>query len=182
MFPWFPSYYCLTRIVLFFVFMGLLYQESRAICRYVCDKYANQGNKSLYASNPLVKASIEQWIETEGQSFGPPSSTLVFQLAFAPLMNIKQDENLIKQNEDKLSKVLDVYEKRLEESRYLVGDEFTLVDLCHLPNTHILVNGSNRAELFTKRKNVGRWWTEISSRESWEKVVEMQNSPHPKSS
>ncbi|CAI9117009.1 OLC1v1018315C1 [Oldenlandia corymbosa var. corymbosa] len=151
--------------------------ESRAICRYVCDKYANQGNESMYSNNPLVKASIEQWIESEAQNFNPPSSILVFQLLFASRMGIKQDENVIKTNKEKLSKVLDVYEKRLSESPYLAGDEFTLADLFHLPNTQFL---AGEDEMFsTTRKNVGRWWDEISSRESWKKVVEMQNQNFP---
>ncbi|PHT32582.1 Glutathione S-transferase [Capsicum baccatum] len=76
-----------------------------------------------------------------------------------------------RQNEEKLKKVLDVYEKRLGESQYLAGDEFTLADLSHFPNTQYLVNGTDRAELFTSRENVGRWWGEISSRESWKKDV-----------
>ncbi|KAK6773038.1 hypothetical protein RDI58_028276 [Solanum bulbocastanum] len=143
--------------------------KSRSINRYICDKYGSQGNKGLYGTNPLEKASIDQWIEAEGQSFNPPSSVLVFQLAFAPRMKIKQDENLIRQNEEKLKKVLDVYEKRLGDSQYLAGDEFTLADLSHLPNIQYLVNGTDRAELFTSRENVGRWWGEISSRESWKK-------------
>ncbi|KAG8378010.1 hypothetical protein BUALT_Bualt08G0093600 [Buddleja alternifolia] len=155
--------------------------ESRAISRYICDKYANQGNKGLYGTNPLEKASIDQWLEAEGQNFNPPSAVLVFQLAFAPRMKIKQDESLIKQNDAKLVKVLDVYEKRLKESRYLAGDDFTLADLSHLPNTQYLVNGTDKEELFTSRKNVERWWGEISSRESWKKVVEMQTSPPPRS-
>lgn len=151
-------------------------QESRAICRYVCDKYASQGNKDLYGTNPLVKASIEQWIEAEGRSFDPPCSLLLFQLVFAPRKKIKQDKNVIRQNLEKLSKVLDVYEKRLGESRYLAGNEFTLADLSHLPNGHFLVNWTDKGELFTARKNVARWWDEISNRKSWKKVVEMQNS------
>ncbi|KAA8537457.1 hypothetical protein F0562_026856 [Nyssa sinensis] len=154
--------------------------ESRTICRYISEKYHNQGNKGLYGTNPIEKASIDQWLEAEGQSFNPPSSALVFQLAFAPRMKIKQDEGVIKQSEEKLAKVLDVYEKRLGESRYLAGDEFSLADLSHLPNTQYLVNATDRGELFTGRKNVGRWWGEISSRESWKKVVEMQNSPPPR--
>ncbi|XP_021802594.1 glutathione S-transferase-like [Prunus avium] len=148
--------------------------ESRAICRYICNKYADQGNKGLYGTNPLAKASIDQWLEAEGQSFSPPSSTLVFQLAFAPRMKLKQDQGVIRQNEEKLKKVLDVYENRLGESRFLAGDEFSLADLSHLPNGHYLVNATDRGELFTSRNNVGRWWTEISTRDSWEKVVEMQ--------
>lgn len=150
--------------------------ESRAICRYICEKYADKGNKNLYSTNPLVKASIEQWLEAESQSYNPPSSTLVFQLAFAPRMKIKQDEAQIKLNDQKLSKVLDVYDQRLESSRFLAGDEFTLADLSHLPNTHYVVNVGNRGEAFSSRKNVARWWNEISSRDSWKKVVEMQNS------
>ncbi|CAM8915925.1 unnamed protein product [Rhodiola kirilowii] len=155
--------------------------ESRSICRYICDKYAASGNKNLFGLNPLAKASIDQWIEAEGQNFNPPSSVLVFQLAFAPRMKIKQDDNLIQQNNTKLAKVLDVYDKRLEDNRFLAGDEFSLADLSHLPNAQYLINGTDSAELFKSRKNVDRWWEEISSRESWKKVVEMQNSPSPRS-
>ncbi|KAK3231923.1 hypothetical protein Dsin_003804 [Dipteronia sinensis] len=150
--------------------------ESRAICRYICEKYPEKGNKGLYGTNPLAKAAIDQWLEAEGQTFNPPSSVLVFQLAFAPLMKLKQDETLIRQNEAKLSKVLDVYEKRLGESRFLAGDEFSLADLSHLPNAHYLVTATDRGEIFTSRKNVGRWWDEISSRDSWKKVADMQKN------
>ncbi|XP_002510614.2 glutathione S-transferase [Ricinus communis] len=150
--------------------------ESRAICRYICEKHADKGNKGLYGTNPLAKASIDQWLEAEGQSFNPPSGALVFQLAFAPRMKIPQDEGLIKQNEEKLGKLLDIYEKRLGESRFLAGDEFSLADLSHLPNTQYVVAATDKGELFTSRKNVGRWWSEISSRESWKKVVQMQKS------
>ena len=91
-------------------------------------------------------------------------------------MKLKQDPVAIKQNEDKLAKVLQVYEKRLGESRFLAGDDFSLADLSHLPNTQYLTTAANKAELFTSNKNVGRWWSEISSRDSWKKVVEMQKS------
>ncbi|KAK8624445.1 hypothetical protein V6N13_065790 [Hibiscus sabdariffa] len=148
--------------------------ESRAICRYICEKYPEKGNKGLYGTNPLAKASIDQWVEAEGQSFNPPSSVLVFQLAFAPRMKLKQDQSLISQNETKLEKLLGVYEKRLGESRFLAGDDFSLADLSHLPNAHYLVNAAEREELFTSKKNVERWWGEISSRDSWKKVVDMQ--------
>ncbi|KAL4595591.1 hypothetical protein ACB092_12G103300 [Castanea dentata] len=122
--------------------------ESRAICRY--------------------------WIETEGQSFNPLSSTLVFQLIFTPRMNIKQDKVVIRQNEEKLSKVLDIYKKRLKEARFLAGVKFSLADVSHLPNTQYLVNDTDKGNLFTSRENVGRWWDEISSQDSWKKVVDLR--------
>ncbi|KAH7523456.1 hypothetical protein FEM48_Zijuj06G0013000 [Ziziphus jujuba var. spinosa] len=151
--------------------------ESRAICRYICEKYADKGNKGLYGTNPLARASIDQWLEAEGQSFNPPSSALVFQLAFAPRMKLKQDQVVIKQNEEKLRKVLDIYEKRLGDSQFLAGDEFSLADLSHLPNSHYLMSATDTRDLFTSRKNVERWWDEISSRDSWKKVVELHKSP-----
>ncbi|KAK7384952.1 hypothetical protein VNO78_30655 [Psophocarpus tetragonolobus] len=150
--------------------------ESRAICRYICEKHGMKGNKELYGTNnPLAKASIDKWLEAEGQSFNPPSSTLVFQLAFAPLMKMKQDEGVIKQSKEKLSKVLNVYEKRLAESRFLAGDEFSLADLSHLPNAHCLLAAPDAAPLFAS-PNVARWWSEISSRESWKKVLQLQTA------
>lgn len=132
---------------MFFLFLERTYSESRAICRYICEKHPEKGNEALYGTNPLVKASIDQWLEAEGQSFNPPTSVLVFQLAFAPRMKIRQDEGAINLNEEKLAKVLDVYDRRLEESRFLAGDEFSLADLSHLPNTHYLM-GTEKGELY----------------------------------
>ncbi|XP_054796163.1 glutathione S-transferase-like [Prosopis cineraria] len=147
--------------------------ESRAICRYICEKHPEKGNRALYGTNPLAKASIDQWLEAEGQNFNPPTSVLVFQLAFAPRMKIKQDEGAINLNGEKLAKVLDVYERRLGESRFLAGDEFSLADLSHLPNTQYLMSTS-KSEMFTSRTHVSRWWSEISARDSWKQVVNMQ--------
>ncbi|XP_068645822.1 glutathione S-transferase F8, chloroplastic-like [Aristolochia californica] len=149
--------------------------ESRAICRYVSEKYSSQGNQSLWGKGPLERASIDQWLEAEGQSFNPPSAALVFQLAFAPRMRIKQDSVVIDKSLEKLIKVLDVYERRLEESRFLAGEDFTLADLSHLPNIQYLVKGTEKGAIFTSRQNVSRWWEEISGRDSWKKVVDLQS-------
>ncbi|KAK9985241.1 hypothetical protein SO802_030192 [Lithocarpus litseifolius] len=91
-----------------------------------------------------------------------------------PRMNIKQDKVVFRQNEEKLLKVLDIYEKRLGEAWFLASDEFYLVDLSYLPNTQYLVSDTNKGNSFTSRENVGRWWHEILSRDSWKKVVDLQ--------
>ncbi|CAL9160789.1 unnamed protein product [Musa hybrid cultivar] len=153
--------------------------ESRAICRYICDKYAKRGNQRLFGRNgggPAERAQVEQWLEAESQSFNPPSSALVFQLAFAPRMGLPQDPAAIELNQAKLAKVLDVYERRLGESRFLAGDEFALADLAHLPNAHYIC-AAGKDDMFASRKNVARWWEEISTRPSWKKVVDMFSAP-----
>ncbi|KAJ0960607.1 hypothetical protein J5N97_001483 [Dioscorea zingiberensis] len=64
-------------------------------------------------------------------------------------------------------------EQRLGDSRFLAGNEFTLADLFHLPNSHYLANSEEWRHLFESRKNVRRWWKKISNRNSWRKVVEI---------
>ncbi|CAL9087045.1 unnamed protein product [Musa textilis] len=148
--------------------------DSRDICRYISRKYEYKGNKALSGTGFLQRASIEQWLQAEAVNFEPPSSALVFQLTFAPALHMPPDEELIKQNEEKLSKVLDIYNSRLGESEYLTGDTFTLADLSHLPNSHYLAMSERGRKLFATRGNVARWSTAISARPSWKQVVEMQ--------
>ncbi|KAG5229263.1 glutathione-s-transferase theta, gst [Salix suchowensis] len=85
-------------------------------------------------------------------------------LGFAP------DEKLIKESEEKLAKVLDIYEERLSRSRYLAGDFFSLADLSHLPFTQYLVGPMKKEFMIRSRKHVSAWWDDISSRPSWKKV------------
>ncbi|KAJ0967908.1 hypothetical protein J5N97_024825 [Dioscorea zingiberensis] len=152
--------------------------DSREICRYISEKFADQGNKHLLGTGALERSSIEQWLQAEAQNFDPIASKLVFHLAFAVPLGVKTDNSLVEQCEKKLAAVLDVYNQRLEESEYLGGDEFTLADLSHLPNSHYLVSTEKGCELFYSRKNVERWWKAISARPTWKQVVHMK-SEHP---
>ncbi|KAJ8513717.1 hypothetical protein OPV22_004151 [Ensete ventricosum] len=151
--------------------------DSREICRHLAHKYADQGNRDLLGSGTLERASIEQWLQTEAQNFDPPSSALVFNLAFAPPLRLDQDWDVVERSMKKLAKVLDIYERRLDETEFLAGSKFTLADLSHLPNAHRLVADDKCRSLFTSRKKVYRWWEAISSRPSWKRVVQMQQEP-----
>lgn len=160
--------------------MRTFYADSRAICRYLSTQFPNEGNRTLYGTGSLERASIEQWLQAEAQNFSPPSSALVFHLAFAPHLNIPQDQSVIAENEKKLQQVLNVYDEILSKNEYLAGDDFTLADLSHLPNSHYIVNSNSERgkKIFTSRKNVARWYDKISKRETWEQVVKMQME-HP---
>ncbi|XP_038974732.1 glutathione S-transferase F10-like [Phoenix dactylifera] len=153
--------------------------DSRDICRHISKEYPDMGNKTLFGTGVLERATIEQWLHAEAQMFDPPSSALIFHLAIATPLGLHPDQSLIERNEKQLANVLDMYERRLGEEEYLAGDEFTLADLSHLPNAHYLVTKTERGrKLFTSRKNVERWWTAISDRPSWKRVVQIQ-SEHP---
>ncbi|XP_042423809.1 glutathione S-transferase F11-like [Zingiber officinale] len=146
--------------------------ESRALCRYISEKYADRGNRYLLGKDILERASIEQWLKLEEQSFDPLSRDLTFHLAFAvePC-----DRALLVSGAQKLTSVLDAYDQRLGDYEFLAGDEFSLADLSHLPNSHYIAHSDEWGHLFESRKNVRRWWHAISRRPSWEKVVETLN-------
>jgi glutathione S-transferase len=169
-------------MVFFYTLTVSCLAESRAICRYICDQYADRGNQTLFGKKEdgaVGRAAVEQWIESEAQNFNPPSLAMIFQLAFAPMMGRATDMAVVEQNEAKLAKVLDVYEQRLGESQYFAGDDFSLADLVHLPNAHFIVNRTSKAELITGRSNLARWWDDVSARHAWKEVLQLQNQLRP---
>ncbi|TYG70339.1 hypothetical protein ES288_D05G305700v1 [Gossypium darwinii] len=76
-----------------------------------------------------------------------------------------------------ICKVLDIYEERLSKNKYLAGDFFSLVDLSHLPFTQYLVGQMGKEYMTTSRKHVSAWWDDISSRPSWQKVLQLYAPP-----
>ncbi|XP_058107013.1 glutathione S-transferase F9-like [Magnolia sinica] len=146
--------------------------ESRAIIRYYAEKYAAQGT-DLLGKTVEERAVVEQWLEVEGQNYYPPIYTLVLQILYFPKMGIPIDEKVIQENEEKLGKVLDIYEERLSKRNYLAGDFYSLADLTHLPFTHYLVNDIGKDYMIRDRKHVNAWWEDISNRSAWKKVLQL---------
>ncbi|KAG1362725.1 glutathione S-transferase F10 [Cocos nucifera] len=147
--------------------------DSREICKHIAETYAHQGNKDLLAKTGTVERdSIDQWLKTEVEIFDRPSTELVLNLGFK--LPMEADREVIEKDKQRLNEVLDEYEKRLQETKFLAGDKFTLADLFHLPNTQFLVSNDECCSLIRSRKRVIRWWDKISLRPSWQRVVEMQ--------
>ncbi|XP_022728052.1 glutathione S-transferase F9-like [Durio zibethinus] len=90
--------------------------ESRAILRYYAEKYKSQGT-DLLGKTIEERGVVENWLEVESNSYNPPVFTLAVQILLSPKLGIPPDENLIKESEEKLAKVLDVYEERLSKSK-----------------------------------------------------------------
>ncbi|CAK7348276.1 unnamed protein product [Dovyalis caffra] len=117
-------------------------------------------------------ATLSVWMEVEAHHFEPAASKLNWELCFKPLFKIPTDTAAVEENEAKLAKVLDIYESRLTQSKYLGGDSFTLADLHHLPSISYLM-GTQIKKLFDSRPHVSAWVADITSRPAWSKVVAM---------
>ncbi|KAL5721637.1 glutathione transferase [Ranunculus cassubicifolius] len=146
--------------------------ESRAIIRYYATKYADRGT-NLLGNTLEEKALVDQWLEVEAHNYNDLVFTIVFNLIILPKMGKTGDSALVQMNEEKLGKVLDIYEERLSKSKYLAGDSFTLADLTHLPATRYLVGETGMGHLVRKRKCVNAWWEDISNRSAWKKLMKL---------
>ncbi|KAM6572344.1 hypothetical protein CsatA_016424 [Cannabis sativa] len=144
--------------------------ESRAIIRYYAAKYADHGADLLGATTE-ERAIVDQWVEVESNNFNDIVYTLVLQILILPSMGKKGNLALVDDCEEKMAKVLDVYEERLGKSKYLGGETFSLADLSHLPGIRYLVNEVNMEHLVSERKNVKAWWESISNRPAWKKLI-----------
>ncbi|XP_050229915.1 glutathione S-transferase F9-like [Mercurialis annua] len=145
--------------------------ESRAIIRYYAEKYKSQGT-DLLGKTIEERGLVEQWLEVEAQSYHPHIYNMVIHVLFASALGFPPDEKLIKESEEKLALVLDIYEETLSKSKYLAGDFFSLADLSHLPFTQYLVGAMKRDYMIKSRKHVSAWWDDISNRPSWKKVLQ----------
>ncbi|KAF8074668.1 glutathione S-transferase [Lyophyllum atratum] len=143
---------------------GFILYESRAICRYIATKYADQGTK-LIPTNFKERAIFEQAASIEQNNFDPYAGAAISEKLIKPYFGQDPAEAVYEDNLKKLDAKLDAYDVILSKQKYLAGDELTLADLFHLPyGTKLGDIGSNIMET---KPNVARWFKDISSRPSW---------------
>lgn len=134
--------------------------ESRAILRYIA-------KNNVEIEDLLGNVESDIWLEVESQNYNPLVSTIIYELLFKKLFNpeAKQDDILIEKSLKQLEKVLDIYEKRLENVNYIGGDTFTIADISHIPYTNYMLR-SGYKELYKSRPNVYKWLKRIMKRDS----------------
>uniref|UniRef100_A0A1D1XHE7 glutathione transferase n=1 Tax=Anthurium amnicola TaxID=1678845 RepID=A0A1D1XHE7_9ARAE len=151
---------------------GFRIYESRAIARYLVNKYQGTKNSTILIPKDVEKAAlVDQFISVEESYYTDPIKKLVYQLVFSKRRGGSPDPEVIKQAREDTNKVLDVYEKLLEGKDYLAG-EFSLADILHIPYTQYAIN-AGQDDLFNNpnRPNVSRWWKNISERENWKQTI-----------
>ncbi|KAJ6577723.1 glutathione S-transferase [Mycena capillaripes] len=144
---------------------GFILYESRAICRYLADKYADKGTP-LFPKGLKERALVEQAASVEFANFYP---ALLKVLVAKMNRDVPIDQANLEAELAKLSKTLQVYEIILGKHKFLAGDEFTLGDLFHLIYAPLLADAGVDI-MTTTGPNVTRWWKELISRPAWVKL------------
>ncbi|CAI7891165.1 unnamed protein product, partial [Closterium sp. NIES-54] len=156
---------------------SLTIPESRAIMRYLADKYGAERRVNLLGKGALERGRVNQWIETEVNAFLPEAIATAFERVFKSFQKIVElDEEKVAAATKKLETILDVYEKHLDGREYLVGDSFTLADLTHLPVIELL-QAAGVGNLFDSRPNLKSWLSQLFSRSVWKKMNEVAPLP-----
>ncbi|XP_050363371.1 glutathione S-transferase-like [Argentina anserina] len=146
--------------------------ESRAITQYISHEYASKGTP-LVTTDSKKMAIQSVWQEVEAQKYDPVASKLTYELAIKPFLGMVTDFAVVEEFEAKLGTVLDIYEKRLGQSKYLGGDCFSLADLHHLPTVDYLM-ATQAKKLFECRPKVSAWVADITARPAWTKFLAMK--------
>ncbi|KAJ4838263.1 hypothetical protein Tsubulata_022898 [Turnera subulata] len=149
--------------------------ESRAITNYLAQEYADKGTQLIHTSGKEM-AEMLVWMEVESLHFGSMFRIFAREAIINPLRGLPTDTALLEETKAKLSNILDVYEARLAQSKYLGGDTFTLADLHHIPTISFLMNKSWK-DLFDSetRPHVNAWVAAITSRPAWAKVLALRD-------
>jgi glutathione S-transferase len=154
---------------------GFIIYESRAICKYLEQKYKGKGT-TLIPEDAQGYGIFEQGCSIELSYFDPNANPIVGEKVFKPMFyNAPPDEEKVKQLSEKLASHLDTYEKILSKQDYIGGNTFTLADIFHLPyGSMVQLPNVGFASLFNDRPHVKAWWDRITSRASWQEVSKMQ--------
>ncbi|KAL3725428.1 hypothetical protein ACJRO7_030452 [Eucalyptus globulus] len=121
-----------------------------------------------------MMAMVNMWTEVEAHQFDPVASRLQRELVYRQMIGMAPDTAAFGENWTKLTELLDIYEARLSQSKYLGCDFFTLADLHHLPALTNLMGTPVKA-LFDARPNVSAWAANITARPAWVKVLALRN-------
>ena len=138
--------------------------ESRTILRYIA-----KNNREML--DLLGDVNVDIWLEVESNNFNPHISSVVYEKLFKKMLGGECDDTVVERELEKLGRVLDIYDKRLEGTEYIGGDRFSIADISHIPYAYCFLKCGYKNEL-KKRPNVYKWLKKIIRRDSVKSVLD----------
>ncbi|KAF9231918.1 glutathione S-transferase [Melanogaster broomeanus] len=135
---------------------GFILYESRAICRYLIEKYPTQGTLGLIPTDPQAEALFEQAASIEITNFDALAGSLMEEKVFKPFRDLQTDEARAAEYLAALNAKMDVYEGHPWKAEIPRWRGFC---------APLATRMSSRA-----RPNVARWWNELTNRPAWNAV------------
>jgi len=138
--------------------------ESNAILQYAAEKV---GNLNAYPTDLKVRADINRWLLWESSSWFGSCYVYLVENCVKPLLGDTTDETILAKEEENFHKLASILDNRLEDSKFLSGNQPTIADVAvaapmHLHNWQKLPLGDhpNLIRWMTKDIESCSWWKE----------------------
>ena len=119
--------------------------ESHAILAYLGDKTG-----TMWPTSAAGRADALRWLFFLSGHISPSASDLAFNRIAAKLLGLPSDEDAIARGEKALPAVISILEGQLANSKWLLGDAFTLVDCAYGPVLNVIEKASFSFGAFPK--------------------------------
>jgi len=139
--------------------------ESHAILSYLGDKTGR-----LWRTTPAGRADALRWLFFLSGHISPPAAELTFNRIAVKFTGDQPDEAAIARGERALPGVMRVLDGQLERGKWMLGDEFTLLECAYGPVLNVIEKAGFGYGAFP---NVGRYLKEIRSRPAWHEVPKL---------
>ena len=107
--------------------------ESHAILAYLGEKAGK-----MWPTSAAGRADALKWMFFLAQHISPPLTEVVFNRIAVKVLGLKADEDAIARGEKALPRELQVLERQLAKTKWVLGDSFTLVDCDYGPYLNAL--------------------------------------------
>lgn len=146
-----------------------IFYESRAIARYLVDKYTDASVK-LVPSDIRKRAVFEQWMSLEATTFTPEVSRLLMQWV-ATLRGKPKDQAIVKQALDNLDRDGAILDKQLSGKQWIANNEFSLVDICMVTHIFPMAEEPEIRDWFKRFPHISGWYKNVVTRPAFQKIV-----------
>jgi glutathione S-transferase len=134
--------------------------DSHAILAYLGDKTGK-----LWPGSAAGRASALQWLFFLSAHVSPPVTDLAFNRIAAKLLGLTPDEGAIARGEQAMPAVIGILEGHLAKGKWMLSDEFSLVDCAFGP----VLNALEKARFsFADFPKVRTYLEGFRSRPSWQ--------------
>src|SRR5499433_1083222 len=139
--------------------------ESHAILAYLGEKTGK-----MWPTSAAGRADALRWLFFLSQHISPPATDLVFNRIAVKRLGLPGDEAAIARGEKALPAVLSILEGQLAHGKWLLGEDFTLVECDYAPVLNAIEKAGFNFGAFPK---VGAYLETLRSRPAWQETPKL---------
>jgi len=136
--------------------------DSHAILAYLGDKTGK-----LWPATAPGRADALRWLFFLSGHVSPSATALGFNRIAAKILGIPADEKAITRGEKALPAVIEILEGRLGSYKWLLGNDFSLVECAYCPMLNLIEKAGFSLSQFPK---VGSYLNACRSRQGWKET------------